>query len=64
MSDIEVVSEHACFGGVQGFYRHASAAFGLDMRLSVFVPPQAGQGGSKLPVLFYLAGLTSMRAGR
>nr|WP_034332055.1 S-formylglutathione hydrolase [Herbaspirillum sp. B39] len=55
---LETLSEHGCFGGVQGFYRHAAPAIGLDMRFSVFVPPQAGQGGRKLPVLFYLAGLT------
>jgi len=54
---LETLSEHGCFGGVQGYYRHASPAIGLDMRFSVFVPPQASMGG-KLPVLFYLAGLT------
>ena len=54
---LETLSEHGCFGGVQGYYRHASPAIGLDMRFSVFVPPQASVGG-KLPVLFYLAGLT------
>ena len=54
---LEKLSEHGCVGGVQGYYRHASPAIGLDMRFSVFVPPQAGAGG-KLPVLFYLAGLT------
>lgn len=54
---LETLSEHGCFGGVQGYYRHASPAIGLDMRFSVFVPPQASKG-SKLPVLFYLAGLT------
>ena len=54
---IETLSEHACFGGVQGFYRHESAEIGLPMRFSVFTPPQA-KAGAKLPVLFYLAGLT------
>ncbi|MET3431594.1 S-formylglutathione hydrolase [Herbaspirillum seropedicae] len=54
---LETLSEHGCFGGVQGYYRHASPAIGLDMRFSVFVPPQASKG-SQLPVLFYLAGLT------
>lgn len=54
---LETLSEHGCFGGVQGYYRHAAPAIGLDMRFSVFVPPQASAGG-KLPVLFYLAGLT------
>lgn len=52
----ELVSEHACFGGVQRFYRHASRTVGLPMRFSVFLPP--GADGRRLPVLFYLAGLT------
>ena len=53
---LECISEHACFGGVQGFYRHASSAIGLPMRFSVYQPPQAKAG--PVPVLFYLAGLT------
>ena len=52
----ELLSEHACFGGVQGFYKHDSQEIGLPMRFSVFTPPQAKQG--PVPVLFYLAGLT------
>lgn len=52
----ELISEHACFGGVQRFYRHDSAAIGLPMRFSVFLPPQAQHGN--VPALFYLAGLT------
>jgi S-formylglutathione hydrolase len=54
---MELISEHTCFGGTQGFYRHASAEIGLPMRFSVFQPPQAKSG--PVPVLFYLAGLTS-----
>jgi S-formylglutathione hydrolase len=50
------LSEHACFGGVQGFYRHDSSVIGLPMKFGVFVPPQAAVG--RVPVLFYLAGLT------
>ncbi|MFI4868364.1 MAG: S-formylglutathione hydrolase [Steroidobacterales bacterium] len=53
---MEVLSEHRCFEGVQGFYRHDSQLIGLPMRFSVFRPPQAEQG--PVPVLFYLAGLT------
>ena len=53
---LETLSEHRCFGGVQGFYRHASAGIGLPMKFGVCVPPQAAQG--PVPVLFYLAGLT------
>jgi S-formylglutathione hydrolase len=55
---LELISEHACFGGVQRFYRHASAATGLPMRFSVYLPEQALQPGSKLPALMFLAGLT------
>jgi len=53
---MEIISEHACFGGLQGFYRHESNAIGLPMRFSVYKPPQAKSG--KVPVVFYLAGLT------
>jgi S-formylglutathione hydrolase len=53
---LECISEQACFGGVQGFYRHASTEIGLPMRFSVYQPPQAKE--RSVPVLFYLAGLT------
>lgn len=53
---LETISEHRCFGGVQGLYRHASSEIGLPMKFGVFVPPQAAHG--PVPVLFYLAGLT------
>lgn len=54
--NLEILSEHHCFGGVQGFYRHASTEVGLPMKFGVFVPSQAAKG--PVPVLFYLAGLT------
>ena len=53
---LEILSEHRCFGGVQGFYRHHSQVIGLPMRFSVYRPPQASQRA--VPTLFYLAGLT------
>ncbi len=53
---VELLSSHACHGGTQRYYRHASACIGLSMRFSVFLPPQAEQG--PVPVLFFLAGLT------
>jgi len=55
-SKLEVLSRHRCFGGTQYFYRHDSSEVGLPMQFSVFVPKQAEAG--KVPVLFYLAGLT------
>jgi S-formylglutathione hydrolase len=53
---METISEHVCFGGIQGFYRHQSSAIGLPMQFSVYQPPQARDRA--VPVLFYLAGLT------
>jgi S-formylglutathione hydrolase len=58
-SQPELLSEHACFGGAQRFYRHESLEIGLPMKFSVFLPPQALQpGAAKAPALLYLAGLT------
>jgi S-formylglutathione hydrolase len=56
MSTIQLVSEHACFGGRQRFYKHDSRETRGVMKFSVYLPPQT-QGG-KVPVLYYLAGLT------
>ncbi|WP_271439429.1 S-formylglutathione hydrolase [Pontixanthobacter luteolus] len=53
---METVAENRAFGGVQGVYSHASAETGTEMTFSVFVPPH--QPGAKLPVLWYLSGLT------
>lgn len=52
----DLQSTHACFGGEQRFYQHASAEIGLPMKFSVFLPPQAQQG--PVPAVLYLAGLT------
>jgi S-formylglutathione hydrolase len=56
MSTVQLVSEHRCFGGVQQFYRHASHETRGSMKFSVYLPPQARTG--KVPVLYYLSGLT------
>lgn len=53
---LETISEQRCFGGIQGSYRHASSECNSAMRFSVFQPPQAARG--KVPVLYFLAGLT------
>ena len=55
-SPLTLLSEHACFGGVQRFYQHASVTIGLPMRFSVFLPAGAEQGS--VPALIFLAGLT------
>jgi len=53
---IQTISEHSCFGGKVGFYRHASKVNHCDMQFSVYVPPQAEH--ERVPVVTYLAGLT------
>ncbi|MDP2742170.1 MAG: S-formylglutathione hydrolase [Hydrogenophaga sp.] len=65
---LELLSEHGSFGGVQRFYKHASAEIGLPMRFALFLPPQA-LTGKTVPLLTFLAGLTcteetfTMKAG-
>ncbi len=54
--DVETLSEHRCFGGVVGFYRHEARTTACSMRFAVFSPPQAES--RRVPVLYYLAGLT------
>ncbi len=53
---LELVEEHRCFGGVQRIYKHESESIGLPMRFSAFL--LAAAASSKVPALFYLAGLT------
>lgn len=57
---IEIVSTNIAFGGVQGVYRHASAATGTDMTFSVYVPPH--EEGALLPIVWFLSGLTCTHA--
>ena len=57
---MEKISESKAFGGVQGVYRHAAQATGTDMTFSVFVPEH--DAGERLPVLWYLSGLTCTHA--
>jgi len=58
---MERVSEVRSHGGVQGVYTHTSRATGTPMTFAVFVPEQA-KAGAKLPVLWYLSGLTCSHA--
>lgn len=57
---MEIVSTSKSHGGMQGVYRHASLTTGTDMTFSVYVPPH--EAGAKLPVLWYLSGLTCTHA--
>lgn len=57
---METISETRSHGGTQGVYSHASTATGTDMTFAVFVPEHAP--GARLPVLWYLSGLTCTHA--
>jgi S-formylglutathione hydrolase len=57
----EVVSDNKSHGGRQLVVKHASAATSTQMVFSIFLPPQAEDGG-KLPVVWYLSGLTCTHA--
>lgn len=57
---METVSTNRSHGGTQGVYRHQSAETGTQMTFSVFVPDHAP--GAKLPVVWYLSGLTCAHA--
>ncbi len=54
---MEVTSEACAYGGRQLVAKHMSASTGTEMIFSIFLPPQAEHGG-KLPVVWYLSGLT------
>ena len=58
---METLSTARSFGGTQGVFRHASRETGTDMVFSVYLPPQAEEG-HKLPVVWYLSGLTCTHA--
>ena len=53
---MEQVSSNRSHGGTQGVFTHQSRATDTVMTFSVFVPDH--EAGAKLPVLWYLSGLT------
>ncbi|MGC1271961.1 MAG: S-formylglutathione hydrolase [Croceibacterium sp.] len=57
---METVSTNRSFGGTQGVYRHQSTETGTEMTFAVYVPDHAP--GRKLPVVWYLSGLTCTHA--
>jgi len=57
---LETVSLNKSYGGMQGVYKHTSRETATPMSFSVYVPPH--QAGTKLPVVWYLSGLTCTHA--
>jgi S-formylglutathione hydrolase len=56
----ETVSLNRSHDGLQGVYRHTSRETKTAMTFSVFVPPH--EVGAKLPLVWYLSGLTCTHA--
>lgn len=54
---MEIVSESKSHGGRQLVASHWSTSTSTEMKFSIFLPPQAG-GAGKLPVIWFLSGLT------
>jgi S-formylglutathione hydrolase len=57
MTALTLNSKHRCFGGTVIFHSHFSQTCQNEMRFAVYLPPQAELG--PVPVLYFLAGLTS-----
>jgi S-formylglutathione hydrolase len=57
---LETVSLNKSHDGMQGVYKHSSRETGTSMTFSVYVPPH--KDGTKLPVVWYLSGLTCTHA--
>ncbi|MCU4676392.1 S-formylglutathione hydrolase [Catenovulum sp. 2E275] len=51
------VSNNHVFGGWHQQFEHQSASLNCNMRFAIFLPPQA-LNGQKVPVLYWLSGLT------
>ncbi|XP_074027252.1 S-formylglutathione hydrolase isoform X1 [Leptinotarsa decemlineata] len=54
------VSSNKSFGGVQKVFSHDSKELGCTMKFGVYLPPQAEE--KKLPVIYWLSGLTCTEA--
>ena len=57
---METVPTNRSHAGTQGVYSHASEETGTDMTFAVYVPDH--EDGARLPVLWYLSGLTCTHA--
>ena len=53
---MERIERHACAGGWQEVWTHASQALACTMRFGIYLPPQAKD--TACPVLYWLSGLT------
>lgn len=57
MNSLHLVSQVQCFGGQQNQYAHTSTTLNCGMQFSVYLPP-AALVGQRVPVVYWLSGLT------
>lgn len=62
MTQIKLVSSNKSFGGYQKVYTHHSKELECEMKFAIYLPPQSEEGKVKLPVLYWLSGLTCTEA--
>ena len=55
--NVENISSNRSFGGWNKQYTHQSDVLNCQMRFAIYLPPQASTG-KKVPVLYWLSGLT------
>lgn len=53
---MNLIEQHASFGGLQSVFRHRSKTLNCDMNFGIFVPAHAPR--AKMPVIYWLSGLT------
>ncbi|MDN0075640.1 S-formylglutathione hydrolase [Crenobacter sp. SG2303] len=56
-TSLELIASQRAFGGWHKRYRHRSDATGTEMTFAIYLPPQTAHG-TKVPVLYWLSGLT------
>lgn len=54
---LEITNSHRSFGGWTKHFSHRSSTLNCDMRFAIFLPPQSANG-KKVPMLYWLSGLT------
>jgi len=55
---LKLISSNKCFGGFQKVYQHESSELKCTMKFGVYLPEVAETGSKKLPVVYFLSGLT------
>lgn len=53
---MEQIEHHACFGGSQTVWRHWAETLQCEMNFAAYIPDHSD--GAKLPVIYWLSGLT------